>query len=100
MVKRDGAVVRVPVEQVGVDEIVVVKPGEQISVDGVLSEGSTHVNESSLTGESMPVSKTVGSLLFAGTLNQSGGIELRVTKRPEDSALARMVKLVAEAQAE
>jgi Cd2+/Zn2+-exporting ATPase len=100
MVKRDGAVVRVPVEQVEVDEIVVVKPGEQISVDGVLSEGSTHVNESSLTGESMPVSKTVGSLLFAGTLNQSGGIELRVTKRPEDSALARMVKLVAEAQAE
>ncbi|MEN9535225.1 MAG: hypothetical protein RIR37_498 [Verrucomicrobiota bacterium] len=100
MVKRGGAVVRVPVEQVEVDEIVVVKPGEQISVDGVLSEGSTHVNESSLTGESMPVSKIVGSLLFAGTLNQSGGIELRVTKRPEDSALARMVKLVAEAQAE
>ena len=100
MVKRGGAVLRVPVEEVELGEIVVVKPGEQISVDGVLCEGSTHVNESSLTGESMPVSKSVGSLLFAGTLNQSGGIELRVTKRAEDSALARMVKLVAEAQAE
>ena len=100
MVKRGGAVLRVPVEGVELGEIVVVKPGEQISVDGVLCEGSTHVNESSLTGESMPVSKSVGSLLFAGTLNQSGGIELRVTKRAEDSALARMVKLVAEAQAE
>lgn len=100
IVRRNGTVVRVPIEEVGVDEIVVVRPGEQISVDGVLCEGSTHVNEASLTGESMPVSKTVGSLLFAGTLNQSGGIELRVTKRAEDSALARMVKLVAEAQAE
>lgn len=100
MVKRGGAVVRLPIEQVELGEIVVVKPGEQISVDGVLCEGSTHVNESSLTGESMPISKSVGSLLFAGTLNQSGGIELRVTKRAEDSALARMVKLVAEAQAE
>ena len=100
MVKRGGAVLRVPVEEVELGEIVVVKPGEQISVDGVLCEGFTHVNESSLTGESMPVSKSVGSLLFAGTLNQSGGIELRVTKRAEDSALARMVKLVAEAQAE
>ena len=100
MVKRGESVLRVPVEEVELGEIVVVKPGEQISVDGVLCEGSTHVNESSLTGESMPVSKSVGSLLFAGTLNQSGGIELRVTKRAEDSALARMVKLVAEAQAE
>ena len=100
MVKRGESVLRVPVEEVELGEIVVVKPGEQISVDGVLCEGSTHVNESSLTGESMPVSKSFGSLLFAGTFNQSGGIELRVTKRAEDSALARMVKLVAEAQAE
>lgn len=100
LVKRDGMIVKIPVEELEIGEIVVVKPGEQIPVDGELSEGETHVDESSLTGESMPVSKTTGSALFAGTINQSGGIELRVTRRSEDSALARMVKLVAEAQAE
>ncbi len=97
---RDGKTVRVAVEELEIGEVVVVKPGEQIPVDGELSEGETHVDESSLTGESMPVSKHSGSKLFAGTINQSGGIELKVTKRSEDSALARMAKLVAEAQAE
>lgn len=99
-VKRDGKTVVVPVEQLEIGETVVVKPGEQIPVDGKLTEGSTFVDESSLTGESMPVAKEKGSDLFAGTINQSGGIELEVTKRSDDSALARMVKLVAEAQAE
>jgi len=100
LVKRGERSLMIPVEELELDEIVIVRPGEQIPVDGVLSEGSTHVDESSLTGESMPVSKVSGSTLFAGTINQSGGIELRVTKRAEDSALSRMVKLVAEAQAE
>ena len=100
LVKRGDSTERVAVEKIGIDEIVIVRPGEQIPVDGMLVEGSTNVDESSLTGESMPVSKTTGSSLFAGTLNQSGGIELRVTKRADDSTLARMVKLVAEAQAE
>jgi Cd2+/Zn2+-exporting ATPase len=100
LVKRAGGNLKVPVEEIGIGEIVIVRPGEQIALDGVLSEGGTQVDESSLTGESMPVSKTIGSLLFAGTINQSGGIELKVTKRSEDSTLSRMVKLVAEAQAE
>lgn len=100
LVRRNGGTVRVAVEEIGIGEIVIVKPGEQIPVDGVLTEGRTNVDESSLTGESMPVAKQEGSPLFAGTLNQSGGIELRVTKTSEDSTLARMVKLVAEAQAE
>ena len=100
LVKRGGGSVKVPVEEIGIGEIVIVRPGEQIAVDGVLPEGATNVDESSLTGESMPVSKAVGSPLFAGTINQSGGIELKVTKRAEDSTLSRMVKLVAEAQAE
>ena len=100
LVKRNGTTLKVAVEDLEIGEIVVVRPGEQIPVDGLISEGSTNVDESSLTGESMPVSKALGSPLFAGTLNQSGGIELTVTKRSEDSALARMVKLVAEAQAE
>jgi Cd2+/Zn2+-exporting ATPase len=100
LVKRGAETRKVPVEEIEVGETVIVRPGEQIAVDGVLLEGSTNVDESSLTGESMPVSKSVGSPLFAGTINQSGGIELKVTKRSEDSTLSRMVKLVAEAQAE
>jgi len=100
LVKRGGGTEKVAVENLLVGDVVIVRPGEQIPVDGVLAEGSTHADESSLTGESMPVAKSIGSPLFAGTLNQSGGIELRVSKRAEDSTLARMVKLVAEAQAE
>ena len=100
LVKRGGETVKVAVEDLEIGEIVIVRPGEQIPVDGVIAEGTTNVDESSLTGESMPVSKTLGSNLFAGTLNQSGGVELKVSKRSEDSALSRMVKLVAEAQAE
>ena len=100
LVKRADGNIKLAVEDLEIGEIVLVRPGEQIPVDGVISEGSTNVDESSLTGESMPVAKALGSSLFAGTLNQSGGIELRVTKRSEDSALSRMVKLVAEAQSE
>lgn len=100
LVKRDGGTVSVKVEELELGEIVIVKPGEQIPVDGKLVEGDTFVNESSLTGESMPVAKSVGSDVFAGTINQSGGVEIEVKKRSEDSALARMVKLVAAAQAE
>jgi Cd2+/Zn2+-exporting ATPase len=100
LVKRAGRTETVAVEALEIGDIVVVRPGEHIPVDGTLSEGRSSVDESSLTGESMPVTKAVGDPLFAGTLNQSGGIELRVTKRAEDSTLARMVRLVAEAQAE
>ncbi|MFV0444470.1 MAG: heavy metal translocating P-type ATPase [Planctomycetaceae bacterium] len=88
------------VEDLQVEDVVIVRPGEHIPVDGVVSEGSSSVDESSLTGESLPVSKGVGSTVFSGTLNHSGGIEVRVTRRTEDSTLARMVELVAEAQAE
>jgi len=100
LVKRNGGTELVRVESLQVGEIVLVRPGEHIPVDGKITEGSSAVDESSLTGESMPVSKTVGAPLFAGTLNQSGGLEIAVTKRAEDSTLARMVKLVEEAQAE
>jgi Cd2+/Zn2+-exporting ATPase len=99
-VRRGTEIIALPVEQVHPGDIVVVKPGEQIPVDGVLTEGRTNIDESSLTGESMPVSKSVGSSLFAGTINQSGGIEMRAARVSEDSTLARMVRLVAEAQSE
>ena len=100
LLKRNGSTTLVRVEELNTGDIVVLRPGEHVPVDGTVIEGSSHVDESSLTGESMPVTKSIGSTLFAGTLNQSGGLELAVTKRAEDSTLARMVKLVEEAQAE
>jgi Zn2+/Cd2+-exporting ATPase len=98
--RRNGITEMVPIESLVLGDLVIVRPGELIPVDGRIVEGSSHVDESSLTGESMPVEKAAGSGVFAGTLNQSGGIEVQVGKRAEDSTLARMVRLVAEAQAE
>ncbi|MBE2203190.1 MAG: cadmium-translocating P-type ATPase [Chthoniobacterales bacterium] len=98
--KREGVGELVRVGELQVGDTVIVRPGELIPVDGRILEGRSTIDESSLTGESLPVSKTVGAPLFAGTLNQSGGLEIFVTKRAEDSTLARMVKLVEEAQAE
>lgn len=100
LVKRPGGNQIVKVEELAIGDIVILRPGEHVPVDGTVVEGSGHIDESSLTGESMPVAKSSGSQVFAGTLNQSGGLEFSVTKRAEDSTLARMVKLVEEAQAE
>jgi Cd2+/Zn2+-exporting ATPase len=98
--KKNGTTGIVAIEDLEVGDIVIVRPGEHVPVDGTVAEGSSHIDESSLTGESMPVSKGLGSGVFAGTLNQSGALEISVGKKSEDSTLARMVKLVAEAQAE
>jgi len=98
--RRDGVTEMVPIDDLAVGDHVIVRPGELIPVDGTIVEGSSHVDESSLTGESLPVEKVVGVGVFAGTLNQSGGIEVQVNKVAGDSTLARMVRLVAEAQAE
>lgn len=100
LLKRDGTTVTVPVGDLQVGDVFVLRPGGHVPVDGTVIEGRGYVDESSLTGESLPVSKESGSKLFAGTLNQSGGLEVRVDARAEDSTLARMVKLVEEAQAE
>jgi Cd2+/Zn2+-exporting ATPase len=90
----------VPIDSLEIGETVVVRPGELIPVDGVVSEGRSNIDESSLTGESIPVAKSAGAHIFAGTLNQSGALEVFVSKKSEDSTLAKMVRLVAEAQAE
>jgi Cd2+/Zn2+-exporting ATPase len=101
LVKRpDGSTVRLSVPEVGVGDTVIVRPGEHVPVDGVVTEGSSHLDESSLTGESMPVPKSAGDRVFAGTLNRSGALECRTTTRAEDSTLSRMVRLVEESQAE
>jgi Cd2+/Zn2+-exporting ATPase len=100
LVKRGAETVLVDVEQLEPGEIVIVRPGGHIPVDGAVVEGGGSVDESSLTGESMPVDKSPGSAVFAGTLNQTGSLEIRVVRRAADTTLARMVRLVAEAQAE
>jgi len=89
-----------PIESLILEDIVIVRPGDLLPVDGLVTEGSSYIDESSLTGESLPVSKAVGAEVFAGTLNQSGALEIKVTRKSEDSTLSKMVRLVAEAQAE
>lgn len=98
-VLRDGAEVRVPVNQVTVGDIVVVRPGEKIAADGEVSDGTSAVDESMLTGESVPVEVMVGSRVTGATVNTSGRLLVKVTRTGEDSTLAQMAKLVSDAQA-
>lgn len=98
-VRRDGREQRVPVDDVQVDETVLVHPGEKIAVDGIVLAGESAVNQAAVTGESVPVSKMPGDEVYAGTLNELGALEVRVTRIAEDSTLARIVHLVEEAQA-
>ena len=100
LLKRGDTLEQVPVETLTPGDIVLVRPGDHIPCDGTVAEGDGPVDESSLTGESLPVEKSPGSMVFAGTINGSGALDVRVSKRSEDSTLARMVNLVAEAQAE
>jgi Cu+-exporting ATPase len=97
-VLRDGAEVDVPVELVVVGDLVRVRPGEKLPVDGVVTDGSTAVDESMLTGESLPADKTVGDQVIGATLNRTGTIVLRATAVGADTALAQIVRLVEDAQ--
>lgn len=96
---RNGTEENIPAENIMVDEIVVVKPGEKIPTDGDIVEGKSTVDESMLTGESMPVAKTAGSAVIGGTLNQSGVFRFKATKIGKDTALAQIIKMVEDAQA-
>ena len=96
---RDGAEVTVPIEQVQSGDIFVVRPGENIPVDGIVSEGSSAVNESALTGESIPVDKAEGDKVSAATTNQSGFLRCRATRVGEDTTLAQIIKMVSDAAA-
>ena len=96
---RNGEEISVGIEAVRKGEIFVVRPGENIPVDGTVIEGETAVNESALTGESVPVDKTVGSFVSAATLNQSGFIKCEATRVGEDTTLSRIIKMVEEASA-
>src|SRR5499426_2956989 len=97
-VVRDGAEVDVPTADVRVGDFVRIRPGERIPVDGVVTEGASTIDESMLTGESLPVEKTLESKVLAGTVNRTGSFIFRAAKVGRETALARIVKLVADAQ--
>lgn len=89
-----------PVSEIAVNSIVRVRPGERIPLDGVIMKGQSSVNQAPITGESMPVSKKIGDTVFAGTLNEHGSFELKVSANPGDTLLAKIVRIVQKAQSE
>lgn len=95
---RDNKEMTIPIEEVISGDIVIVKPGEKIPVDGEVIEGNTSIDESMLTGESIPVEKTIGSSVVGASINKTGFIKYRATKVGKDTALSQIVKLVEEAQ--
>jgi Cu+-exporting ATPase len=98
VVRPDGAEVDVPIEQVQLGDLVVVRPGEKVATDGLITEGSSSLDEAMLTGESLPVQKQAGDPVFGATLNKTGSFRFRVTKVGADTMLSQIVKLVEDAQ--
>jgi len=98
VVKRDGVEMEVDISTVRHGDTVIVKSGEKIPVDGIVIAGQASVNQASITGESMPVEKSVGDEVFAGTINEIGVVQVRVNKVGEDTTLARIIRLVEEAE--
>jgi P-type Cu+ transporter len=97
-VRRDGGEVEIPLEQVAPGDLVVVRPGEKIPVDGVVAEGASSVDESMLTGESLPVAKEPGAEVWGATLNQRGFLVFKATRVGEQMVLSQIIRLVEEAQ--
>lgn len=100
LVRRNGREQTLPVEEIQVGDVLIIKPGEKIPLDGRVIRGASTVNQAPITGESMPVEKQVGSDVFAGTVNQQGTLEVDVTHLAGDTTLARIIHLVQEAQAQ
>lgn len=100
LTRRDGKLVTLPIDDLIIGDLVIVRPGESIPLDGVIESGESALDESSLTGESMPQNKKSGDPVFAGTINTSGGLEVRVTRLARDSAIARLIQMVEHAQSE
>ncbi len=99
-VRRGDTTVVLPIERVMVGDCIVVKPGDRVALDGMVSAGESTVDQSSITGESMPVSKCLGDTVFAGTINKNGSLDVTVSKLAKDSTLAQLIKMVEEAQSE
>jgi Cd2+/Zn2+-exporting ATPase len=98
LVKRDGKEAEIPVEQLQLDDVVIVRPGVRVPVDGAVLAGQSGVDQAPVTGESMPVDKNPSDIVFAGSVNGEGALEVKVTKLAKDSTLARVMKMVEEAQ--
>lgn len=97
-VRRGDQIVEESVEQLSIGDMVVVRPGDRIPVDGVISLGESTVDQSPITGESVPVQKSIGDEVFTGTINQEAALEIKITRLAKDNTLSRVMKMVAEAQ--
>nr|AAA22858.1 cadmium-efflux ATPase [Cytobacillus firmus] len=100
LVKRNGQEIMIHVDDIAVGDIMIVKPGQKIAMDGVVVSGYSAVNQTAITGESVPVEKTVDNEVFAGTLNEEGLLEVEITKLVEDTTISKIIHLVEEAQGE
>ncbi|KOF10813.1 cadmium transporter [Planococcus glaciei] len=100
LIQRQGELMELDTEEIRIGDILIVKPGQKIAMDGTVLRGASSVNQAAITGESIPASKKAGDEVFAGTLNEEGALEVTVTKRVEDTTIAKIIHLVEEAQAE
>lgn len=94
---REGKEIELDLEEIIVGDIIIIKPGGSIPVDGIIVEGSSSVNQASITGESIPVEKSIGDHVVSGTMNQNGTLKMKATKVGDNTTLAQIIKLVEEA---
>ncbi|GIP44059.1 copper-translocating P-type ATPase [Paenibacillus sp. J45TS6] len=100
LIRRGSSEKMVNVDDIQVGDVMIVKPGQKLAMDGIVIKGTSTLNQAAITGESVPVTKTIDDEVFAGTLNEEGLLEIRVTKRVEDTTISKIIHLVEEAQAE
>ena len=97
-VKVGSEIIKKPVEEITIGDIIIVKPGDKIPLDGEIIQGESSVNQAPITGESIPVDKNIGDTVYAGTINEHGSLEIKVTKLVEDTTISKIIHLVEEAQ--